>query len=152
MDSRAPQPRHDTAPPGVFAGMVRVALMLAMVALPVIVVVAWIWRDEDGALGALVGWLIAVVFFTVGLFALKVVMAGPAGPTMAGAFVVYLGQLILLVGAVLVLRRETWYDGRALAGSAIATTVVWQIGQILGYVRARQLAFPDADPSAGGTS
>ena len=60
-----------------------------------------------------------------------------AATSMAGAGVVYIGQLILIATVVLALRGVDWLDGRAFALSAIAQTLVMQVGQVVGYVRSR---------------
>ena len=63
---------------------------------------------------------------------------------MAGALVVYLGQLIALVAVLLVLRDQPWLHGRAFALGAIITTVAVQVGQVSGYARGRHTLFPAA--------
>lgn len=99
-------------------------------------------KGVDGALSALAGSLLAFVVILVGLVAISLVVAGDPGASMAGAGVVYLGQLILLVAAMLVLREAAWLDGTITAVSAIVATVVLQVGQLTGYVRARHLVYP----------
>lgn len=99
-------------------------------------------KGVDGALSALAGSLLAFVVILVGLVAISLVVAGDPGASMAGAGVVYLGQLILLVAAMLVLREAAWLDGTITAVSAIVATVVLQVGQLTGYVRARHVIYP----------
>lgn len=99
-------------------------------------------KGVDGALSALAGSLLAFVVILVGLLAISLVVAGDPGASMAGAGVVYLGQLILLVAAMLVLREAAWLDGTITAVSAIVATVVLQVGQLTGYVRARHVIYP----------
>lgn len=99
-------------------------------------------KGADGALSALAGSLLAFVVVLMGLLAISLILAGDVGTSMAGAGVVYLGQLILLVAAIAVLREMPWLDGRTTALSAIIATVVLQAGVIGGYVRARHLVHP----------
>ena len=61
---------------------------------------------------------------------------------MAAAGVVYLGQLIVLVAAIMVLREMTWLDGMIAAVAAVVSTVLLQVGQLAGYVRARHVIYP----------
>lgn len=99
-------------------------------------------KGADGALSALAGSLLAFFVVLTGLMAISLIVAGDVGTSMAGAGVVYLGQLILLVAAVAVLREMSWLDGRTAALSAIVATVLLQVGVVAGYVRSRHLVHP----------
>lgn len=123
--------------------MLRTSLLLSAASVPVIAVVAWLWRGQTGALSALIGALVVVGFFIIGHFGVRAVVAGEPGLSIAGAFVVYLGQLITLVAVFLVLRRAGWLDGRAFAAGAIVQTLVWQVGQVVGFRRGRHEIYPD---------
>ena len=101
-------------------------------------------RGGDGLVAALLGGATALVILVVGLLGIAAIVAGHPAVSMAGAFVVYLGQLILLAAVVLALRDAAWLDGRAFAIGAVATTVLAQVGLIVGYTRARHVMFPDA--------
>ena len=123
--------------------MLRTSLVLSAASVPVIALVAWLWRGPNGLLSATVGALVVVGFFVVGHFGVRAVVAGEPGLSIAGAFVVYLGQLITLVAVFLVLRRAEWLDGRAFAAAAIVQTLVWQVGQVVGFRRGRHEIYPD---------
>jgi len=129
--------------------MLQTSLLLSAVSVPVLALVAWWWRGSDGALSALVGAVVVVAFFLVGHLAVRAVIAGEPGLSIAAAFVVYLGQLIALVAVFLVLRRAGWLDGRAFAAAAIVQTVVWQVGQVVGFRRARHEIYPDVALPSG---
>jgi hypothetical protein len=101
-------------------------------------------RGGDGLVAALLGGATALVILVVGLFGIAAIVAGHPAVAMAGALVVYLGQLILLAAVVLVLRDAAWLDGRAFAIGAVATTVMAQVGLVVGYTRARHVMYPDA--------
>ena len=122
--------------------MTRGVLISGMLGTVILTTIGWALRGESGGLSALSGALLAFAVILLGLLAMRVVIVGHAGMSMAGAFVVYLGQLILLVAAILVLRDQSWVDGRALALAAIVQTVASQVGQIAGYVRARHEIYP----------
>jgi membrane protein implicated in regulation of membrane protease activity len=70
-------------------------------------------------------------------------VAGEPALSLPGAFVVYLGQLIALVAVLLVLRGADWVDGPTFAAVAVVATLVWQVGQVLGFRRARHEIYPD---------
>lgn len=122
--------------------MLRGALVPGMIALPVLAGTFWAYAGEAAALSALAGAALVLVVLTVGLLGITAVVMGPAATSMAGAGVVYLGQLILIAAAVLVLRGVDWLDGRPFAVSAIAQTLAMQVGQIVGYLRARHEMHP----------
>jgi hypothetical protein len=129
--------------------MLLTSLVLSAASVPVIALVAWLWRGQTGGLSALVGALVVVGFFVVGHFGVRAVVAGEPGLSIAGAFVVYLGQLITLVAVFLVLRRAGWLDGRAFAAAAILQTLVWQVGQVVGFRRGRHEIYPDVTLPSG---
>jgi hypothetical protein len=101
-------------------------------------------RGGDGSVAALLGGATALVILLVGLLGIAAIVSGHPSIAMAGAFVVYLGQLILLAAVVLSLRDAAWLDGRAFAIGAVVTTVLAQVGLVAGYARARHVMFPDA--------
>ena len=117
--------------------MLRGALVPGMIALSVLAAAFWAYAGEQAALSALAGAATVFVILVVGLLGITAVVLGPAATSMAGAGVVYLGQLILILTVVLVLRGVDWLDGRAFALSAVAQTLVMQVGQVVGYVRSR---------------
>jgi hypothetical protein len=130
--------------------MLRTSLALSLVSVPVLVLAAALVRGGAGALTALTAGLVVVAFFTLGHIGVKAVVAGETGLSMAGAFVVYLGQLIALVFVLLVLRRAGWVDGPVFAVVAVAQTLVWQVGQVVGFRRGRHEIYPDVTlPKAG---
>ncbi|WP_353353076.1 hypothetical protein [Intrasporangium sp. DVR] len=129
--------------------MLRTSLLLSAVSVPVITLGAWLLRGADGMASALIGAGVAVAFFVVGGLGMRAVIAGEAALSMAGALVVYIGQLIALVAVFLVLRGADWLDGRAFAAAAIIQTLVWQVGQVVGFRRGRHEIYPDVTLPSG---
>lgn len=125
-------------------GMRRGVLVSGVAGTVVLTLVGAMAKGADGALSALAGSLLAFVVILVGLLAITVIVAGDPAVSMAGAGVVYLGQLILLVGALLVLHGASWLEGDITAFSAVVATVVLQAGQVTGYVRSRHVIYPQA--------
>lgn len=124
--------------------MLRGALLPGIVVLPVLATAFWAYAGERGALSALAGAATVFVVLVVGLLGITAVVMGPAAMSMAGAGVVYLGQLVVILAIIAVLTRADWLDGRSFALSAVAQTIVMQVGQITGYVRARHEIHPDS--------
>jgi hypothetical protein len=123
-------------------GMRRGVLVAGVVGTVLITAVAAVAKGGDAALSALAGSLLAFFVVLTGLVAISLIVAGDVGTSMAGAGVVYLGQLIILVAAVAALREMAWLDGRTAALSAVAAAVLLQVGVIAGYVRSRHLIHP----------
>lgn len=123
-------------------GMRRGVLVSGLAGTAVLTAAGALTKGADGALSALAGSLLAFIVILVGLVAITLVMVGEPGASMAGAGVVYLGQLVLLVAAMAVLREAVWLDGMITAVSAIVATVLLQVGQLTGYVRARHVVYP----------
>lgn len=121
-----------------FASMLRGAVVPAVVAVPVITGIVWAWRGERGLHSALVGALVAFALFFFGLLAIKLVVDDQPALSIAGAMVVYFGQLIAVIFVVVLLRGSSWLDGRVFAGAVIAEGLVWQVGLITGFLRGRQ--------------
>lgn len=132
--------------------MLRGAVVPGMVALPILATAFWAYAGEQGALSALAGAATVFVVLVVGLLGITAVVMGPTATSMAGAGVVYLGQLVVVMAIVAVLTRVGWLDGRSFAFSAIAQTIVMQVGQVVGYVRARHEIHPGSLDGGGATS
>jgi len=132
--------------------MLRGAVVPSLVAIPVITGIAWAWRGEHASRSALVGVLVAFVIFGVGLVAIKTVVDGHPGFSMAGALVVYFGQLIAVLFVIVLLRGASWLDGRAFAAGVVAEGLVWQIGLVNGFLRGRHQIYdgPSVETPQGG--
>lgn len=96
----------------------------------------------EGALSALAGSLLVLAVLLLGLVAMSLVVRD-APTSMAGAFVVYLGQLLLLIAGLIALRSAPWLRGEIAAASGALTTLLLQAGQITGYVRSRHVLYPE---------
>jgi ATP synthase protein I len=144
--AQAPEPRQ----PSPFG-----ASVLPMVAaVPVIVLVFWVTRQTAGGLAALLGALVAVAFFTSGLYVIsRVTNANPLA-ALPVALAVYLAQVLFLGVVILSLTGAHWLDRKAFGLSVLAVALVWQLSQVLAFRRLRRPVYDDpadpADPSASG--
>lgn len=131
--------------------ILRSAMAAGGVGLVVLTAVGWAVSGERAGLSALAGAGVVLVVLTVGLVGITAVVAADVALSMAGAAVVYIGQIVLIVAALLVLRERDWLDGRAFALAAIAQVLVMQVAQVVGYNRGRHivdaaLPAPGSDP------
>ena len=126
-----------------FAAMLRAAVIPVVAAAPVIVLVFWITRQARGGLAALLGVCIAVVFFASGLYVMKRVTNSNPLSVLAGALAVYLGQVIFLGLVILALSGADWLDGEAFGLSILAVALVWQLSQVVTFVRLRKPVYDE---------
>lgn len=125
-----------------FAAMLRGAFVPTLAVGPVAVVVAALVGGGKAALGAFLGFAVAIVFFALGLYVMRRLDSG-ADPFrfLASALAVFLGQMIFLLLIIVWLQGADWLDGTAFGLSALAVALVWQVFQVVAYVRTRRLVF-----------
>ena len=133
------------APP--FAAMLRAAVIPMVCSAPVIVLGFWITGQTRGGLAALLGVSIAVAFFASGLYVMKRVTTANPLSVLAGALAVYLGQVIFLGIVILMLSGAAWLDGRAFGLSVLAVALIWQLSQLVAFMRLRKPVYDEPEPS-----
>lgn len=141
------QPRSSGPAAGLsFAGLLRGALVPMLATAPVIVLGFWFARQAGGALAALLGVVTAMVFFAGGLYLMaRVTSSNPANQLtlLAGALAVYFGQVIFLAGIILALYDADWLDGTAFGLSVLAAALIWQLSQVVAFVRMRRPVYDE---------
>ena len=137
-----PQAARPEQPPP-FAAMLRGAVIPTVCTAPVIVLAFWLTRQTRGALAALLGVSIAVVFFAGGLYVMKRVATANPISVLAGALAVYLGQVLFLGLVIIALSGADWLDGRAFGLSVLAVALVWQVFQVVAFIRLRQPVYDE---------
>jgi ATP synthase protein I len=144
-----PQASGPAQPPPCGA-MLRGAVIPTVCTAPVIVLVFWLTRQTRGGLAALLGVSIAVVFFASGLYVMKRVSNANPLSVLAGALAVYLGQVIFLGLVIFSLSGADWLDGKAFGLSVLAVALVWQLFQVLAFIRLRKPVYdePADEPAA----
>ncbi len=137
------QPAPAPAPVPPFAAMLRATVIPMACASPVIVMVFWITGKTRGGLAALLGVTIAVAFFASGLYVMKRVTNASPLSVLAGALAVYLGQVIFLGLVILLLSGAAWLDGQAFGLSVLAVALIWQLVQVVAFVRLRKPVYDE---------
>jgi ATP synthase protein I len=132
-----------------FAAMLRATVVPMAASVPVIVAVSWITRQSRGGLAALLGATIAVVFFAAGLYVMGRVTNSNPLSVLAGALAVYLAQVIFLGVVIFTFSGAAWLDGKAFGLSVLAVALIWQVCQVVAFMRLRQPVFdqPVAEPA-----
>jgi len=141
---------HGTRDP--FAAMLRGAFLPTLAVGPVAVVVAAVLGGGKAALGAFLGFAVAIVFFALGLFVMrKLDSAADPMRFLASAMAVFLGQMIFLLLVIVALKDASWLDGTAFGLTALAVALVWQVFQVVAFVRSRRPVFdaPAAEEQDG---
>jgi len=89
-----------------------------------------------------------VVFFASGLYVMgRVTNANPIS-VLAGALAVYLGQVIFLAVVILAFSGADWLDGTAFGLSVLAVALIWQVCQVVAFMRLRQPVYDEnAEPA-----
>lgn len=108
--------------------------------LPVVVVaplLAWAAAGGWAAVSALLGGVVSVVIFVLGIVGIRGVLAGPTTTTMAGAFGVFVLQLAVLAVILWSLAQTTWLQVTALVIVFVVVGLVFQAGLVVGYLRSR---------------
>ena len=125
-----------------FAVMLRGAFLPTVAVGPVSVAAAAILGGGKAALGAALGFVIALAFFALGLLVMRR-LGGALDPFrfLASALAVFMGQMIFLLLVIIALQGATWLDGTAFGLSILAVALVWQVFQVIAFVRSRRLAF-----------
>lgn len=119
------------------SGVLAASVLPALVVTLVVAVGTWALRGETEALSALVGGLLALAVFALGVLALRGIMSGPAPSTMAGAVGVLVLQLVLLATALLLLRGQEWVGMAPLAIAFVVAGVVFLAGLVRASTRLR---------------
>lgn len=128
--------------------MLRWAVPSGLVLTGVGVLVAWLVQDGAAALSALVGGLLSLAVFGLGIVAIRGLLSGPGQIVMSGAFFVFLVQIAVTAGVLFLLGRADQVSLMALGVTFIAVGLAVQAGTVMGALRARV----SVDPAAGAAS
>lgn len=148
--SATAHPGHDP-----FAAMLRGAFVPTLAVGPVAVVVAAVVSGGRAAVGAFLGFAIAIAFFALGLVVMRK-LGGASDPLrfLASALAVFMGQLLFLLLVIIALQGADWLDADAFGFTALAVALVWQVFQVVAYLRSRRPVFdePVATRQDGGSA
>lgn len=139
-----------------FSATLRGALVPTLVSGGLATIVLALTRGVAGGVSALVGVAIAVVFFGSGLLLMdKLVRDRDPMLFMAVGMAIYFGQVLLLLGVLLVAGKVESLDSWAAGVAMLVAVLAWQVGQVRAWRRARVPVYdPPADvvpgsPAAG---
>ncbi|MGW2210275.1 hypothetical protein [Streptomyces sp. NPDC001781] len=110
-------------------------------------VVSAVVAGGKGAIGAVVGTLIVILFMGIGLYVLqRTARSYPQLFQMMG-LLLYAAQLLLLVVFVGLFKNTTLFNPRAFAVVLVVATLTWIVAQARAHMKAKILYVdPDASP------
>jgi ATP synthase protein I len=127
--------------PGAVGPVVRVALTAVLILGAALALVGGLTSGRPAVLGVLIGALMVCVFFGVGAVILDVVAALAPAASLLIALLTYTLKVVLIglvfVGLTQSGALEQTIDARWLAGTVIASTLVWLTAQVIASMRAR---------------
>jgi ATP synthase protein I len=144
----ASTPHEATRDP--FAAMLHRAFLPTVVLSVVGVVIVWAAVGERVAGAAMLGVLVTISFFSLGLLVMvRLRSAQDPARFLASALAVVMGQLIFLLLVIIALSGAAWLDGRSFGLAALAVALVWQLLQVMAFVRGRRLAYDEISGEDG---
>ncbi|MER8231743.1 hypothetical protein ACIRQY_21240 [Streptomyces sp. NPDC101490] len=100
-------------------------------------VIAGVVGGGKGALGAVAGTLVVVLFMGIGLVVLQRTARSLPQLFQAMGLMLYVAQLLLLFIFLALFKDTTLFDFKAFAFTLLATTVVWVAAQARAYMKAK---------------
>lgn len=139
---------HDTPRTGYpFSATLRASVWPSLALGGLSALVLGLLRGVDGAASGLVGVAIAIGFFASGLLLMDRLVRGRDPMLfMAVGMTVYLAQVLVLLGVLVVARRVDALDSRAAGIAMLVTVVVWQLAQMRAWRRARVPVYDQPQP------
>ncbi|PRW64631.1 hypothetical protein [Actinopolyspora mortivallis] len=117
--------------------MLRTAAWPAVVTVLVSVVVAAFWVGAQGALGALIGGVIASASSLLTLWLMRMTSDSHPMFVMVAALGGYIGKMLVLFAVVTLLRVFTAVHVPAVAIAILATVLVWTFAEVRAFRRTR---------------
>jgi ATP synthase protein I len=134
------------------AAMFRAALVPTLVVGAGAVVLGGLLVGSSGVWGALIGVLVVVVFFALGVLVLGRLIGREPAFALVAAMGLYVGKVVVIGGMFIFLDATGALSGFAdhlvLGLTVIACTLAWTAGEMVGAVRARQPVY-DLDNGQG---
>jgi ATP synthase protein I len=92
-------------------------------------------KGAKGALGALVGGLIALAFFAIHLLVSHLTRSADPAYVMALAFASYFAKVLALLAFLVTFAGTRAFNATAFAVTTLAVSVAWLAGEIFGYLK-----------------
>ncbi|MFF0428958.1 hypothetical protein [Streptomyces sp. NPDC004520] len=100
-------------------------------------VISGVVAGGKGAIGAVVGTLVVILFMGIGQLVLQRTAKSLPHLFQAMGLMLYTAQLLVLFIFLALLKNTTLFDFKAFAFTLLATTVVWVAAQARAYMKAK---------------
>jgi ATP synthase protein I len=111
-------------------------------------VVSGVVAGGKGALGAVVGALLAILFMGIGLYVLQRTAKSLPHLFQAMGLMLYVAQLLLLLMFVGLFKDTTAFDPKTFAIGLVVATVVWMAAQARAHMKAK-IFYVDPESAKG---
>jgi ATP synthase protein I len=115
----------------------------------VAIVASALLAGGEGAVGALIGTLVVLVFFGISIIAVSYSARVSPQLLMPVAMGTYLVKIFAMLGLIVSLRDASWMNGRAYGLTVLACTAVWLFFEIRVFVKTKML-YVEPHSGAGG--
>ncbi|AGK80058.1 putative ATP synthase protein I [Streptomyces microflavus DSM 40593] len=133
--------------------LLRIATPTAVVG-AIATLVGGLLAGGEGAIGAVVGCLVVILFMALGQLALQWVAKSMPHLFQGMGLLVYSVQLVILLGLIMAIRNTTLFDLQVFALALVASVITWIIAQTVLHARSKTLYVdPEAESrnAPGGT-
>ena len=96
----------------------------------VVVVISGIVAGSSGAVGAILGTILVIVFFSVGQFALGAVLKSNPHMALTMALTLYLVKVGVLLLIIILFADTTLFDTKTFAAAILTGTMVWTVVEV----------------------
>ena len=126
--------------------LIRKAAIPTVVAALLAVIVGGIAKGSAGAIGALIGGSIVVIFFTIGQVVLNNVIKKNPSMAMSVAMLMYLVKVAVLFALMLAFKHTSAFDTKVFASTILLCTLVWTGAEMWAFSTGKVLY---VDPGTG---
>ncbi|GGT99501.1 MULTISPECIES: hypothetical protein [Streptomyces] len=113
-------------------------------------VISGLVAGGKGALGAVIGCAVVILFMGIGLVVLQRTAKSLPHLFQAMGLMLYTAQLLLLLFLIFLFKKTTFFDFKAFAFTVLAATIVWIAAQARAYMKAKIMYIDD--PKKPGSS
>jgi ATP synthase protein I len=96
----------------------------------VVVVISGIVAGSSGAVGAILGTILVIVFFSVGQFVLGAVLKSNPHMALTMALTLYLVKVGVLLLIIILFADTTLFDTKTFAAAILTGTMVWTVVEV----------------------
>jgi ATP synthase protein I len=119
--------------------LLRIPILAVSITGVIATILAWILAGPQGLYAALIGTIVVVGFFGGGQYAVTRVLRNNPAIAMNAALLVYLVQMVVMFGLIVILQDATFFNSKAFALTIVACAVVWTVAMVITMTRTRIL-------------